>query len=606
MEENKKIILPSERYFRAPEEDLSLKLTLENNDSLLREGDINIVIDQAELYNKERNLSKDYKIHGKIKMVFKNMYTGNTSYTYLKDRLHLVGEGNVVGVNEWAGYMPYNEFAFLRNDVVREMNITQTGSTLGTFTPNITVTTGFTGHTIVTPITAPYQNWNLYLTYVYSGDTTFPMHYTLSGNTYIENVNYASFSAGDGIPFRVTDNGTHWRFTSPVEHGISAGEYLIISGKTLNDPTNVSGRTFYVDSIGSEVHNSENYVIDILKNQFVSGTTLSTMGNIIVGKRCISKNNISGTTSSYYVHKHKTLTTVNDYIMDNIGFESPIWRDEKKLVYENFSRDNDVLVQRNRMESVLFDFKENFTLSGITNNLGYTPTDLYVTVLFRNGNGFFKYPPKVGYKFNFHDSWTDKHFDGVGTNESSMTSTAFTKNDSYTGQPFAFNSGNTLSKDVTLTGAFVEYNRADFKERIISEAVHKFTAPTTSFDYGQTGNVTNFSGSTLTNPFGYYYQPHYRIKLRQLSPYVETARTNDILNLPENTVFDPIDKVWKWRDLYDHGYVDMDGYGTDFPFVNDTHYVRADINFYLRNEQYYNNKKDGITDFNNKNLDLIC
>jgi hypothetical protein len=32
--------------------------------------------------------------------------------------------------------------------------------------------------------------------------------------------------------------------------------------------------------------------------------------------------------------------------------------------------------------------------------------------------------------------------------------------------------------------------------------------------------------------------------------------------------------------------------------MNGNHYVKADINFYLRNEEFYTNKKDGLTDFN--------
>ena len=47
------------------------------------------------------------------------------------------------------------------------------------------------------------------------------------------------------------------------------------------------------------------------------------------------------------------------------------FEDEKKLVFENSVGDNDVLVERNRMESVLYDFKEPLKLSGLTNNLGF-------------------------------------------------------------------------------------------------------------------------------------------------------------------------------------------------------------------------------------------
>jgi hypothetical protein len=70
------------------------------------------------------------------------------------------------------------------------------------------------------------------------------------------------------------------------------------------------------------------------------------------------------------------------------------------------------------METLLYDFKEPIILSGITNNLGYTPTEVYVGVFLRNGNGYFDYPPKVGYKFNFHDTWIDNHFSGTTSNES--------------------------------------------------------------------------------------------------------------------------------------------------------------------------------------------
>jgi hypothetical protein len=110
------------------------------------------------------------------------------------------------------------------------------------------------------------------------------------------------------------------------------------------------------------------------------------------------------------------------------------------------------------------------------------------------------------------------------------------------------------------------------KERVISEAYHKLTIPTSIFYHGQ-DDPANYSGASSTNLYGLYYQPHYSIKIRQLSPYIESSKTNDVLNLPENTKYFEQEGLWKWRDLYDHGYVDTDGYGTDFPFANDIHYV---------------------------------
>lgn len=585
----KEILLPSKRYFKADEEDLTLNVKLENSESLMREGERNIILDLPTLFNEERNESKTYKIYGKMKMIFRNLYSGSTNYDPLEKNFYVAGDGN--GSKD--GFVPYNEFALLRNDVLREVYPNPTGTTFtGQTQSPILEGTRFTGHTITTSIEAPYKNWNLYLSYVDSHDTGFTMNYTFPNGT-----NF-SFVSGNGIPFIVTDNGNYYTLISPVEHGMSQGEYVTISGGSLNNLINVTGRTFYIESVGNEYYNSEKYVLNLQKSEFASGYTLNGV-SFVLGKRCLSLLDISGTTSQYYVHKHKTLTTVNDYIIDKVGFETPIWEHERKILFENAFQENDVLVERNKPESVLFDFKKTFTLTGITNNLGYTPTEVYITVLLRNGNGYFTYPPKVGYKFNFHDTWIDKQF--TGNTESSITQTSFTSRTGTTG----FYSGNTIPTGTTLTGAFVEYNSKDFKERIISEAYHKFShqisvGGATIFDHNQ-DDPNYYSGATSGNTVGYFYQPHYRVKLRQLSPYIETSKTKDILNLPENCIYDETEQVWKWRDLYDHGFVDQEGNGTTFPFINNLHYVVKDINFYLRSEKAFSNKNDGLNNFNNIN-----
>ena len=573
--ENKKIILPSKRFINSEDENLSVNINLEEDKNLLREGDKTIILDTDAVFNTERQSCKNYKIYGKLKMIFRNMYSGVTNYSYLSNRLSLTTDGNT---NDWAGYLPYNEFAFLRNDIVREVNIPQSGTTLTGFTPNIT-TVGPTGHTIVTETTAPYQNWNLYLSYVYDKDETAPMKYTLSGNTIY------SFVSGDGIPFRVTDNGNYYTLISPVEHGMNQGEYITISGTT-----DVINRTFYIESLGNEVYRSERYVLNILKAEIPSGTTLN---GVIIGKRCIDINDIDNTTSQYYIHKHKTLTEYNQCQINKLGFESPIWEDETKILYKTSEGDNNVVVTRNRMESVLFDFVEPFVLSGITNNLGYTPTEVYITTIFRNGNGYFNYPPKVGYKFNFHNEWIDQHFSGTTSNESVLSGTTFVGAE--TG--YTFISGSTIPIGTILKGDFIEYIPSEMRERVISDTFHKITIPTENFDHNQDSDIDNFSGATPGNLMGILYQAHHRVKLRELSPYTEVSTTNNVIGIPENSKYFENEKLWKWRDLYDHGYIDDEGYGVNFPYTNNIHYVKRDINFYLRNEAEYQNKTDGITPF---------
>jgi len=577
--DKKRIILPSKKFFGSINQDQNIRIGLDETENLLREGDRTIILNNAELFNKERNESDNYKIHGKLRMVFRNLYSGTCEYEPLLEKLYLVGDG---GDNNFNGFIPYNEFAFLRKDVVRQSNPVQTVSSLSLYTPNITYS-GETSHIPISSIDAPYHNWNIYLSYVYGQDENFPMKYTLSGGTVFD------FVSGDGIPFRVEDNGSTYKLISPVEHGMLAGEYITISGGTLNNSVNISGRTFSIISVGDSIYRSEKFVLDISKSEIPLGTTLTT---VVFGKRCIDRDNLTGTTSTYYVHKHKTLSEKSDYILDKIGFESSIWENERKLLLENSAGVNDYLVERNMMETMIYDFKESFVLTGLTNNLGYLPTEVYVTVILANKNGFFEYPPKVGWKFNFHNTWVDEYFDGTDSIETAIPTTAFTKTiDSNT---YTFTGGTELPLNTILNGGFIEYNRSELKERTISDAYHRFSNPLFVFDYGQTGTTVSFSGGSLTNMYGLFYQPHHKVKLRELSPYIESSITNQIYGLPQNAKYFEDELLWKWRDLYDHGYIDPDGFGTNYPFINNLHYVKSDINFYLRNENIYQNKQDLI------------
>jgi len=581
--EKKRIILPEKRYEKAPSEEMSLAVSFQGKRKLLTNDERDVILNLDKLFNDERQDSITYKIYGKIKMVFRNMYTGTTLYDHLRDRIYPVGDGSD---GNFDGYLPYDEFAFIRQDGMRQRTIIPNVGYMDTFTGfshTITGTTGSTNHNTITDVTAPQFNWNMYLSYAHDKDENFPMKYTLSGST----PPVLSFVSGDGIPFRVSEVGGYYKLTSPVEHGMEESDYII-----LDDVA------YYINSVGDEIYNSEKYVVNVLKSQVASGVT--TFNNVLVtGKRCLDNSNLTGTTSQYYVHKLKTLTDVNGSQIDKAGFESPIWEDEKKLLFENANGENQVLVERNRMESIIYDIKEPFILSGLTNNLDYLPTDVYVSVILRNGNGYFVYPPKVGFKFNFHNTWIDQHFDGSSSEESNLTGTNFVRD------TFTFTSGNTVPVGTELTGAFIEYIPTEMKERVVSESLYKFYTDPANFNYGQTTGTTTFTGATTTNPFGYYYQPHYRVKLRELSPYVETSDVFDIENLPQNAKYYEDEGLWKWRDKYNHGYIDDEGNGTDNPFINNMHYVNTDINFYLKNEELYQHKTDEIDDFNN-NSKIDC
>lgn len=585
--ENKRILLPTEKFENALPEELQIRIGLEEDKNILKNTDRDIVLDLSEQFNKERQECNRFKIHGKVKMLFRNLYSGTTTYEPLKNTLFYNGDGEDLN---FSGYLPYNEFAFLRNDIYREVvNVPEVDSLTG-FTGVTLTISGDTSHVRVTPLNYNKFNWNLYLSYVYDHTKTIPLKYTLSGNTKVEGQNIINFNCGDGIPFRVQDDGVSYKLTSPVKHGIQQGEYIIINSKP-----------YYVNSIGDEYYNSEFYVLSISKTQIPSNITFNTL---VTGKRCLDVKNITGSTCQYYIHKHKIITTENDYIFDKLGFETQIFEDEKKLITRNSRNDQNLLVEQNIPETIFFDFPKPIILTGLTNNLNYEPTEVYLTFIYKNSNGYFNYPPKLGYSFHLHNTWIDDHFSGTTSNETNLKSTTFTR--TVSGTTFTFNSGNTLNINDFVYGGFIEYDPINMKERVISNSYHKLTNNTITFNYGQT-NSQLLSGASINNPFGILYQPHYKVKLKDMSPYIETSPTNDIYNLPKNAKYFENEKLWKWRDIYDYGYIDTDGYGVDYPYANNLHYIKQDVIFAIKNEKLFKNKQDGLNDFNKTNNNTpIC
>lgn len=582
---NKKILLPELRFQQASPEDMSLIVNLDNNEKVINEGDRNIILNVANQFDKERNESNKYKVFGKLNMVFKNLYSGSSSYSNLKENLVLSGDGLN---NNYDGYLSYNEFAFIRNDVYNETysvpNVS--GSTYGTYNPTIDTSTNPNNkHQNISLVNSPYHNWNFYLSYVYASDYQYSMTYTLSGNTKVEGTNILNFLSGDGIPCRVEDFDTYYKITTPVEHGINENEFIIFPRIQ-----NLNNKALSVYRLGDNKYKSEKFVIIINKTQ-LNGVTLPQLTTI---KRCVDKLNIETTTSKYYVNKHKTLTSINDYTLDTLSFETPIFREEKKRILNNIANRKNFILDKNRPETVLYDFKNPINIEGLSNNFNHEVTEVYLTTIFRNGSGYFDYPLRNGYKFNFHDNWIDNHF----AKESSIETTIPFTFDMVGNLTFKY--GVPLTKGSILNGDFIEFNPYTLKERTISSSFHKLTNPINIFDYNQDEDVVNFSGSTLQNKSGLFYQTHYKVKLKELSDYVEVVDSNIIADVPKNAFYSGTN--WRWRDIYEHGFIDSDGRGTNYPFFNGIHYIKNDVNFYLRNERLYINKNDGIKDFASINL----
>jgi hypothetical protein len=80
---------------------------------------------------------------------------------------------------------------------------------------------------------------------------------------------------------------------------------------------------------------------------------------------------------------------------------------------------------------------------------------------------------------------------------------------------------------------------------------------------------------------GYYYQPHYKMTLRVFSDYIEQGDKKTIDNVPRYAFFSESNNSFIWRDLYDYGFIDADGLGVDYPFMNGRHYPYDNFIFRL-------------------------
>jgi hypothetical protein len=570
MDKEIKIIVPEKKYVGASSSDQNERVFFESDRKDFVDADRNIRVDLAELFNTERQASEKYRLYGKLVPMFSNSYTGTTEYEPLLNSLWLTSSPFISNSSNYGGYPPYNEFAFIRNDVTRDKPVSG----------NTTIEVVGNKHIEVFPINAHTFNWNTYLSYVFDKDENKKLKYTSDDDTVLE------FTASDGIPVKVLFN-TRQRICvceSPVDHGLQENEYVLIKGKLLK-----------IDSLGDETYGSEKRIFNIQLSQ-ISGSSITP--GIHTFKRVIDPNNLSESTSKYYIHKHKIISPMSDFIVDKCGFENSIFEDQAKLEFENPDGEKEVLKEKERGETLLLHYKKVVERLNYTNNYNVAVNEIYITTVNRNAMGYFT-QPKVGYDFNFHNSYADLHFSGGTSLETGFTYTQKFIN----GQTFY--TGNELTTGTTLDGAFVEYNKYELKERIISEASHRFSFVKEYFDHKQDDEDV-YHNSSSDNMFGYFYKPHFRIKLKEYSSYIEESTTSDIDNFPKNAIYFLKDKVWRWRELYTHGFIDDNKIGVDYPFINGVHYIKFHIPFYIRSEYHFSKKDKVITPFTNNKYRNGC
>lgn len=538
METNYKLIPIDKQYKGAPLVDTTLDINLENTNRHLIEGDITVPLNLAERFNDERQNFSLYRIYGKLQPFIENAYSGRADQTVSNLIYNMYLTSSYLSANttnttvNFRGYPDFSEFDFIRNDVDESVN--------------------------------DETNWNLYITVPTTCNELQEMSFTAE-----EGGLSMSFSAYEGIPYSIKNKKVGGKnlleFTCPVPHGLQKGNYVVLDIKEPFYSFSNGITTYPVYSLGNGKRKSEKNVFNLYIPQVDIGSNPINDGTLGVFKRQLNKND-NKSISNYYVIVHEIVTNVEDYQITQCGFAEGVFkRTEKFQSKQNSPNNEDRIAVKQAYPTYVYTFTKDINVKKYLDNLKRPITTLYVTTLLRNNLGYFDYPPKYGWNWNFPYSFTDAATNtqivkGNPSDLQPVTGLIYTYPG---GVPGPLKSGLPLVPGDKLRGAFTEYNTYELKERTISDIKHNF----------------NFNGQVFNGSAGYTYKPHYPVPIRVYSDYIESGDPNKIANIPNYATYFEIEKTWKWRDIYEIGFVEGNN-GVDYPFLNAAHYPRKDINFF--------------------------
>ena len=539
------LIPSSKKYKSAPYVDQDITIPLEGNLKLNTEYDRSYVVGLATVYDNERQSSTQFRPTFKINYLYDNIYTGTTNYVPFRNNLFYVGQTTSIINSVWVGYPQYYEFDFFRPDLND-------------------------GHLNYISKSAYTYNWVYYITYPFEHDYNRKLNYLLNNSSY-------NWVAKDGIPFTVklsTQNGNNiLSFECIAEHGLTVGESVQLS--VSYGITNI----FEVYSLGNGLYDSEKYIFNV----FNIGYTGNTFFNGLTGvfKRVINPQNLNETTSKYYVRKHKVISNLDDIIVTKIGYEKNPFNEDRKLELSSLTPNRITRIsQKNSSNAYNITVNKDIDISQYVDNQKRPITELFLTIVNKGYSGYFNKPDinniglKEGWGFNI-TSLTNFWWD---VNNSDSNTTITTSNYVLTdvsGNTKTFYYNNNLKTGDTIYGDFCEWNDYEQKERVISNYYHKIKYNSDNFNI--------ISGQT-TNPQGFYYTPHNPITIRVFSDSVENIDFDKADQIPRWSYFSQTDNQFRWRDLYDFGFIDELRNGVDYPYFNNAHYPYVDVFFRLKPE----------------------
>ena len=570
-----RIILSTQRYQQAPRSDQFLNIPLAQTTKNLVEFDRVSDLNLAEVFDQERQESTTFRPVTKFTILFENAFTGSTTYPPFRDNLYYTNALNNAkiaypsGISTtannsnvppnpfnanvpWDGFPQYPEFDFIRTD----NNV-----------PGYTIPPQ--NHILFKDVSATTYNWSHYVSYPFENvynRTLFAVDPDTSFTW--------SWVASNGLPFIIL-NGTNTQlreisFKCPMAHGLSVGEFVQLSISYGNQ------NNFQVTSLGDSGSGSEEYIFNIL-NVGYTGTTFQqfTQGTF---KRIINLANSGDTVSSYYIRRHKILTTSESSVLANAGFEYNIYGDKTKCEIKPLTPNQKARTSvKEGARSYTLSFNSDIDIRGLQDNQRRPLSSLFFTTIWRGYLGWTS-NMKQGWYFNTYlqngkpQTWWDQ------SNTNSNTNIPQSFYNTTLGGATKFYYNELLTTGDTMDGDYCEWNNYEQLERVVSTYQHKIK-------YNQNWFKLD-NDLPVSNQPGYFYQPHNPIQISAFSDYVEEGSGVNVVGIPDYAYYSTLSALFRWRDKYPYGYIDTDGVGVDYPFLNGKHYPYENTIFRITPEAY--------------------
>ena len=564
MDINNKILLNSVKLPNNVNVNTQIQFGLNNTNKPIPLNDIDTTVSQFEQFEKERKDSTIYRFYGVVKPVVTNVLFNENIKIYLKQPKPLP---NVSPVPQVAAKTIMSSSIFEKDGWVGSYNDEPNTNEIQ-FNDNKSALCEFF------PFDPGYDRLKM-LDSDGSSNYLLKIVYPFSTKDITLVKNNSNKSLKDGIPvidkFTIELNGRQYvGFRTPMNHGLNVGDRIKLYNfvdNTPNNTLNLNTQIYRVFKLGNQVNDNKlrTFIIDVNPLDINFSLGVSTI-----------KRSVNGKLSSYYVRQFKSLTSSDykDYDLYPAAYGVTYFNDEV----------------------VAFNFKNDIDVSTLVDNLGRPITELYLSII-KNDNDsnpssintqywlIQQQPLPPPYNVRF---WTKISAGYDLENDASVNYNIRSYGDTnYVGSTYY---ENIDESDDIFDGDIVEYNESELLERRLENLYHRVNTVYREF-------LNSIDTNKGNKKEGYIYTPFNLVKIREFSNYINPAVNLQLVidkyNITNPNEIDELRKsfqipdyateiapnVFKWRDIYEYGYIDTNGLGINYPFLNGVHYPYANYMF---------------------------